>query len=299
VPHNWAGVSDAYSGEGYIGLFVWMATAASYREFAECRLNTPLIRDSTYVIEFHYKLSSYSKYCIDRIGALLTDTLVRWKNDRAPNIEPTFHARKDSVLTPHTGSWETARWEYRARGGEAYLTIGNFYDNRITQSYEIKYRAVQEPMLDSAAYYFIDDVQVVPKYLPETTVPGVVPVTGFRADEVAMNTRYVLRRIQFEFASYKLIGSSFDELDVLAGYLIQHAQVSIHLSGHTDDVGSDRYNQQLSLRRAENVARYLKLQGIAGSRITVEGYGKNRPLVAADSDDARATNRRVEIRFKD
>jgi len=107
----------------------------------------------------------------------------------------------------------------------------------------------------------------------------------------------VLRRIQFEFGSYKLLGSSFDELDALALYLVKHPQVSVVLSGHTDDVGSDRYNQRLSLQRAENVARYLKLQGIPDSRIRAEGHGKAQPLVAEDSEDARAMNRRVEIRF--
>jgi outer membrane protein OmpA-like peptidoglycan-associated protein len=196
-----------------------------------------------------------------------------------------------------TGSWETGRWAYRAQGGEQYLTIGNFYDNDITQAYEIQYRTGQEPMLAASAYYFIDDIQVVPKYAPADPVEA--PVTAFGEDEVAMDKRYVLRRIQFEFNSHKLLGSSFDELDALALYLLKHPQVSVVLAGHTDDVGGDRYNRQLSLRRADNVARYLKLQGISGGRITVEGYGKDRPLVAEDSDDARAVNRRVEIRFMD
>jgi len=297
VPYNWAGISDAYEGEGYIGLFGWREDTVSYREYVECRLVTPLIKDSTYVIEFHYKLSSYSRICIDRMGALLTDTLFWQRRDRAPNIEPTFHALEDSVLTMRTGSWETGRWEYHARGGEQYLTIGNFYDNEITQIYEIQYRTIQEPMLAAGAYYFIDDIQVVPKYAPADQVEAAV--TAFRPDDVTMDRRYVLRRIQFEFNSYKLLGSSFDELDALALYLLKHPQVSVVLAGHTDDVGGDRYNQQLSLRRADNVARYLKLQGIAGSRITVEAYGKDRPLVAEDSDEARAVNRRVEIRFMD
>jgi len=299
VPYNWAGISDAYSGEGYIGLFVWMEDAVNYREFAQCRLKSPLIRDSTYRVEFHYKLSSYSKFCADRLGALLTDTLFRWNNDRAPNIEPTFHALEDSVLTPRTGSWETGRWEYRAHGGEQFFTIGNFYDDAITQSYEILYRPEQEPMLARRSYYFIDDIQIVPKYLQEAAVPGEEPVAGFRAGEVVMDTRYVLRRIKFEFGSYKLLGSSFDELDALALYLVKHPQVSIVLAGHTDDVGSDRYNQRLSLQRAENVARYLKLQGVAANRIATEGYGKSQPILTEDSDDARAMNRRVEVRFRE
>lgn len=296
VPYNWAGISDAYAGEGYIGIFAWMDDDVHYREFAACRLTAPLIRDSTYLIEFHYKLSSYSKFCIDRMGILLTDTLFMRKTDRAPNLEPTLHALEDSIMTVRTGSWETAHWEYRARGGEQFLTLGNFYDNDVTRACEIQYRAIQEPMLAASAYYFLDDIQVIPKY-QVSAMPLVEGVADFHAGEVAMDTRYVLRNIQFEFDSYKLRYSSFDELDALARYLQRHKGVSVQLSGHTDDVGGDRYNEKLSLRRAESVAGYLRLQGIDGSRIGVEGYGKSRPLVGGSTDAVRETNRRVEIRF--
>jgi outer membrane protein OmpA-like peptidoglycan-associated protein len=296
VPYNWAGISDAYSGEGYIGLFVWVEDTASYREFAQCRLKAPLIRDSTYQVEFHYKLSSYSKFCADRLGVLLTDTVFRWRNSSAPNIEPTFHAVEDSVLTPRTGSWETGRWEYRARGGEQFLTIGNFYNNDVTRLYEIQYRQIQEPMLARSAYYFIDDIKVVPKYAPASE-PVEAPIMAFRADEVTMDRRYVLRHIQFEFGSYKLLSASFDELDALALYLLKHPAVSVVVSGHTDDVGGQRYNQELSRHRAETVAGYLKLQGVAGQRMSVEGHGKSMPLDSTGSELGRALNRRVEIRF--
>jgi OOP family OmpA-OmpF porin len=136
----------------------------------------------------------------------------------------------------------------------------------------------------------------VPKYAP-VSAPAETPVTAFRADEVAMDRRYVLRRIQFEFNSYKLIGPSFDELDALALYLLKHPQVSIVVSGHTDDVGGDSYNQDLSQRRAETVAGYLKLQGVAGKRMSVEGHGKSMPLDTTGSETGREINRRVEIRF--
>src|SRR5215213_385694 len=68
VPHNWAGVSDAYEGKGYAGIYLWMNDANEYREYLQCRLLEPLIKDSVYNIQLHYKLSSYSKYAINRIG---------------------------------------------------------------------------------------------------------------------------------------------------------------------------------------------------------------------------------------
>ena len=61
VPYNWAGVSDAYDGYGYVGIYTYVAIK-DYREYLHTKLTAPLIKDSLYHIQFRYKLSSYSKY---------------------------------------------------------------------------------------------------------------------------------------------------------------------------------------------------------------------------------------------
>ena len=75
VPYNWAGVSEPYDGYGYAGIYTWMNTDNDYREYLHCKLTETLVRDSIYQIEFHYKLSSYSKFSTDRIGFLISDSL--------------------------------------------------------------------------------------------------------------------------------------------------------------------------------------------------------------------------------
>ena len=296
VPHNWAGVSDAFEGHGYIGLYAWMSLGINYREFAQCKLISPLVKDSLYVFQFHYKLSSYSKYSIDRLGVLLTDTLISWRRDQAPNIKPTFHALRDSALTENTGSWESGRWEFRAKGGERFITIGNFYDDGQTHSYKIQFRDIQQEMLKDAAYYYVDGVELYSPFAKDS-LENLTP--QFRPERVALNTTYVLKNIQFEFDSYKLLATSFDELDQLARFTLKHPRVLLRLSGHTDDVGGDRYNKKLSENRARSVAKYMMLQGIATDRIEVIGYGKTKPLIDDETEDARAVNRRVEIVFSE
>jgi outer membrane protein OmpA-like peptidoglycan-associated protein len=70
----------------------------------------------------------------------------------------------------------------------------------------------------------------------------------------------------------------------------------LRISGHTDTTGGDLYNQDLSERRAQAVAAYLIEQGgIAQSRITVTGHGKNRPVASNATEEGRQLNRRVEI----
>ena len=65
--------------------------------------------------------------------------------------------------------------------------------------------------------------------------------------------------------------------------------------GHTDAVGSDTYNQKLSIRRAESVKAYLQSKGVEANRIYTEGKGKKQPVADNKSTDGRAKNRRVEI----
>lgn len=65
--------------------------------------------------------------------------------------------------------------------------------------------------------------------------------------------------------------------------------------GHTDSIGTDAYNQKLSIRRAEAVKAYLKGKGIEENRIYTEGKGESQPKADNKTSDGRAQNRRVEI----
>ena len=270
VPYNWAGVSDAFDGYGYTGIYTWMDLPKDYREYLHCKLTQPLIRDSVYRVEFHYKLSSYSKFSTDRIGLLLSDSIRKYPHDRPLGIAPTISFVKDSALTPETGSWEIAFAEYKARGNEQFLTIGNFADNRQTGSYHIRFRPESQPMLASSAYYYIDDVKVIPKFVSEDAQ---IPLK-FTGEDTELNTAYILENIQFEFNSYALLPVSYVDLDKVVVYLRDHPDISVRLSGHTDSAGTTEYNRSLSENRAESAAAYLISKGIEAHRISTYGYGE-------------------------
>lgn len=297
VPHNWAGVSHAYDGDGYAGIFLWLNNPKNnYREYLQCRLSEPLVKDSTYRVGFRYKLSSYSRFSVDRIGLLLSDSVVSMRGDQVLARTPTYQIVHDSALTLQTGYWEEAFCAYRAQGGEQYLVIGNFSDNSTTAVYGLQFGDAPEEMLRVSAYYYIDDVKVIPAFLPPSDI--VLPVLPeFVPGQVELNRTYVLNNIQFEFDSYRLKGSSFETLESLATWLEANPNVHIILSGHTDDVGGAAYNLTLSRNRAGSVAAYLVSQGISAGRIERNGYGESRPVVDATTEQARRLNRRVEVRF--
>jgi OmpA-OmpF porin, OOP family len=296
VPYNWAGVSEAYEGDGYVGLYLWMNDDRDYREYLRCRLPEPLVKDSTYYLEFHYKLSSYSAYCIDRIGLLLSENDLTQKHDRHIMAASALNVIRDSALTKTTGIWEAARFEYKAKGNESYLLIGNFFSNAETKNYRLVSRPMPEPMLATASYYYIDGVILVPKFKIREQLAANVG-DEFRAEKASFNTPYILKHIQFEFNSARLDPASFTELDNLSAFLLKNPQVKVEVSGHTDDVGEDTYNLELSGKRSESVAAYLISKGVEKQRITTQGYGKAQPLIQSTSEDARKLNRRVEVRF--
>ena len=105
-----------------------------------------------------------------------------------------------------------------------------------------------------------------------------------------------LRNITFESNSYILTRSSHAELDKVFKLLEANPELHIELSAHTDDVGTDDYNDQLSAKRGESALEWLVKRGIDRSRLTSVGYGKHQPLVPNTSDENRAINRRVEFK---
>lgn len=295
VPYNWAGVSEAFDGFGYAGLYTYMSQPKEYREYLHTRLTEPLVKDSLYHIEFRYKLSSYSKYSIDRIGILLSDSLKTLHHDRVLKVDPSISFVKDSALTPETGAWELATAEYKAKGNERFLTIGNFSDDVNTRSYYIRSRPASEPMLAHSAYYYIDDVKVIPGFSAEKYDINLPPT--FTGDRPELNRTYVLQNIQFEFNSYNLMPESRYDLDRVVAYMKAHPEISVELAGHTDSIGDDRYNLELSLNRARSAGAYIISKGIDTARISARGYGEDQPIMPGESERSHQINRRVEITF--
>ena len=101
--------------------------------------------------------------------------------------------------------------------------------------------------------------------------------------------------LKFEFDKAFLRPQDKELLSRIAGILLTSHDYTISVNGHTDDVGSDAYNQRLSERRAQAVRDYLVQAGLPESILSVEGHGKALPLVAGRSEAARAQNRRVEL----
>lgn len=102
--------------------------------------------------------------------------------------------------------------------------------------------------------------------------------------------------IAFTTGSARLDVAGSAILDNLYDIVSRCPDIALEIGGHTDDVGSETANLALSERRAASVVEYLTSKGIDATRLTPKGYGEAVPLLANDSDDNRARNRRIEFK---
>jgi outer membrane protein OmpA-like peptidoglycan-associated protein len=107
--------------------------------------------------------------------------------------------------------------------------------------------------------------------------------------------KIVLRGVRFDFNKATIRPEDMPILDQAAETLKEHGTIMVTVEGNTDNIGSDAYNETLSVRRATAVRDYLAQHGIAASRMTVVGKGASNPLASNDTEDGRAQNRRVEL----
>jgi OOP family OmpA-OmpF porin len=106
----------------------------------------------------------------------------------------------------------------------------------------------------------------------------------------------ILEGVFFEYDKAVVLPQSRDTLDRVAQSLRDWNDVRVEIAGHTDWIGTEEYNQDLSHRRAWSVKEYLTKRGVPAERMTVRGYGESQPIADNHSKGGRATNRRVELK---
>ena len=101
--------------------------------------------------------------------------------------------------------------------------------------------------------------------------------------------------VLFDTGSYTLKPGAREKLAKISGIVLAHPGLNLQVEGHTDSVGTDDFNQQLSERRADSVRDFLAEQGVPGSAISARGFGKTQPVASNDTVEGRQRNRRVEL----
>ena len=315
VPVNMNGFQEARTGNAYVGIIGWHQA-----EIIQNNLKYTLKAGQRYYAEMFVNASNTANSAFDAIGMCFRTKDIR-KDIRDIRSEAGKHYDfsfcKPAIVSPpneflsDTMAWTKVSGEFVAKGGEQYLVIGFF-----TPKEQQRYRVKRDFLLNKKgkikfkyrkwgykyAYYYIEDVKVV----PVDSAGNEINLFAEKTDTITktrltaeLNTPVCLKNIYFETDKAVLLPDSYNELDTLYSILKSDTTLYIKLAGHTDNTGEREYNVNLSQKRAEAVAEYLQNKGIKPERIETKGYGSTKPITENSTEEGRMRNRRVEfILFK-
>ncbi len=122
-------------------------------------------------------------------------------------------------------------------------------------------------------------------------------VLNIQLDRAEAGSVSVLKNVFFDTDRYDLKEKSRTELHKIIRFLQDNPEIRVEIAGHTDDVGADPYNRQLSERRAQAVYTYLSENGVDPARLKTKGYGPDQPVGDNATEEGRQLNRRIEFRI--
>ncbi len=120
--------------------------------------------------------------------------------------------------------------------------------------------------------------------------------TEFNLEASPISSKLKFESIEFENAASQLTSGMYSDLDKMADFMLDHPDIKLRISGHTDSDGREEFNLKLSQERAESIMEYLVFFGkVPADRITAKGYGSSKPIVEEKSIEDKTLNRRVEF----
>ena len=292
--------TTAYSGDAFMCFFIYVLDR-DRSEYGTNRLSAPLIKDSLYCLSMYVCLSEISNSAPKNLD-------VHFSKKRIKRLTHKSIAKKYSADIHNIGNdyiMNTHKWQqriaiYKARGGERFMTIGMFSEDR-----DFLPLFADDPKKTPYIYLYIDLVSLTPIsdssdcqcYKRKVDFSDVPELIESSTDTIPFTKGDIIKLsdVHFESNSYELNDSSKQELNKLFDLLRQYPDLKIKINGHTDNIGKARTNLRLSERRAKAIFDYLIEKGIDKKRLTYEGYGEYMPIVPNTTVEGRAKNRRVEF----
>ena len=293
TPKNFNGEQPANFGVGYVGFYFYAPD--DYREYIQASLSTTLVKGEVYTVSFYVSLAERSDFAIKQLGVQFMEnpvniatrkTLSRKHLSKIPGDKSNYFEIRYDDFYSDKKDWVLVEKQFKAKGTENFMIIGNFNDNQSTQKLRIKRNVTK------GSYYYLDMVSVVAINPINNSNRNNKKEMTFELDSI-----HVFKNVLFSFDAFELMPSAKKELDEIQEYLVLNSQLKIQVSGHTDAIGNATYNKRLSENRAKAVATYLIDKGIDSSRVSYQGFGSTLPLQQNRTDFGRQSNRRVEFQI--
>jgi len=313
-------------GEGYAGIVAYSYKNKVPRTYLQVQLTEVLEEGKEYCVKFHVSLADLSKYSCNHLGIALTNEAMTANNSDILKFDSYIQSRKLTVYTKQF-YWTPVCGIFKAKGGEEYITIGNFEpEEKLTIKKVKRPRGFTKPQTYDA-YYYIDNVSVIP--LEEAgkcdcdVTPGmedaVTVVRDFNSDKNVNTTNVKIintdgstiengeqteKKSTIEKASavddidgksFKFAPKSFAisktakvEIDKVVAFMKTNKTTKIILTGYID--ASENDVAKLDGKRVSSVYKYIVSKGIAKERLKRELGGD-----MAIDEKQKTKNMRVEV----
>lgn len=327
VPLNIYGKEDAKEGGNYAGVIAYAPSSSKLkRSYIMIKLDSPLKKGMKYCVKFNVSLSEASKYAINNVGMMLTRKPFGTdsKTSIVEDEVSLMHFDSDIKVISARYGWTEICGTFEAKGGEKYLTIGNFSgDDR--ESGELKRENMKKDKEVKVAqlamsYYFLDDISLK---LVDTEKDEVcdcergdvgdeystmiyVKIFNF-TKETTVKEKVEMQEVYFAFGRDKLTTEGQHSLDTIIKILNENPDMKLQINGHNnaeeDEVAiSNDYYADMDSKRVAVVMDYLKANGIEEARLilTLKGSESNNPAINEDDEEElqEAKNRRVTFKLR-
>ena len=291
---------------------VQISNDRNIRSFLFTELLCPLVAGEQYTIDFDLNLRGNP---FVPLGMFFSDQdfTSHFSADMADSV--VVFSQASSLKKIKKMDWMPFRATFRARGGERYLYIGYFEKSRgnydgihivYLDNIQVKSEMEAVPMCTSAeskrAELYADDRRHVGVPEEDTTTVAPQPETQLPEEEepevagtpLKIDT-LLLSGVCFDFDKSTLNAHYAAVTDSLIERIMARNPESVHISGHTDNIGTEDFNLKLSLARAQTIGNLFVQKGLSPEKISCDGRGETQPAATNDTETGRAANRRIEL----
>lgn len=321
VPLNVRGKEDAKDGENYAGIVTYSYGQKVNRSYLMNKLNAPMKKDLKYCVEFYVSLSEASKYASNNIAIKFSNKAYSTDEKLPLYDEPSILEFDNEPITARY-NWVKICGTYVAKGGEKFITIGNFSSDDKTEFARMKADKKSDIEVDEilAAYYYVDNVSVFLideekdqkcncQYGEEIVEYSntIYSKTPELTDDMSVSEKIEAHQVYFAFGKAKLAPEGTSSLDFIAESMKANPDMRLQIFGHNnaseDEVAlENELFVDMDMQRISTVMAYLMEKGISEGRLSFVTSGSDSPSeFIQDTDDEDlilAKSRRVTFKVK-
>ncbi len=306
-------------GDNYAGIVVYSYNNKMKRTYVMTKLNTSMKKGTRYKVEFSASLAELSKYSSNKLAAHFSKKAFGTDEKVDALVEESHVMHPNEQVFQGMYNWDRVCGEYVAKGGEKYITIGNFTNNN-----DVKYEKSRKPKDIKgsqiiAAYYYIDDVSVTlleedqicecnyedAAEMVSNVIYQKVPSID---EEMSLTEKFQQEGVWYAYGRYDVTPAGDASIKTIVSYLKENPNAKVELIGNmdqtelTNSIEEDPSLANISMKRAEYVRSLLINYDIAPTRILLSDNKAQVPSKEIDEMDGEememAKNRRVEFILK-